>query len=195
MASIIDGARNVLINHPRLVRIRQSGKPMEILVAVSDDPRANTTRKLWIRFVSFLDADPFDRTKVTFDAYLSESYNALAERTFDGIDPEVTQYVRGTTAAPGGHGRIVPWAEGTGDEAPGAEPFVIEWLPHGNPEIVGIVFARSEAEAARRCEFTDTKNPYRDRPVYKGSLSGDPDASSKLVQVTRLRDLPKFPLL
>lgn len=193
MASIIDSARNLFVNHPRLVRIRNSGKPIEILVAETDGPKAAATKKLWIRFVSFVD-DPFDRTKVSFDAYLSESYSALAERTFDAIDPTVAQYVRGTSSAPGGLGRIVPWAEGTGDDAPGAEPFVIESLPHGNPEVVGIVMARSAAEAARLCGFSDTKNPFRDRPVYRGRISQDADAGSNLLQVTRLRNLPKFPL-
>lgn len=192
MASIIEGARNLFVSHPRLVRIRASGKPMEILVAESDDARAAATRKLWIRFVSFAD-DPFDRTKLSFDGYVSESYSVLAERTFDEIDAKASQYVRGTTSAPGGHGKIVPWAEGTGDEAPGAEPFVIEWLNRtGFEEIVGIVTARSEGEAARLCGFCLTDRHVGDRAVYMGPTAKD--GNPVPVRLTRLRDLPKFPL-
>lgn len=192
MAVFIEGPRNLVVDHARLARIRNSGKPMEVRVAITAGRHIPATQKLWLRFVTLEISDPFDPTKIVFDGYLGNSYLAL-EKTLDLFDASAVQYVRGTTSAPAGHGQVTPAPEGTGDEAPGAEPFMIERLPHGNPEVVGIVMARSEVEAAMLCGFSDTKNPFRDRPVYRGRISQDADAGSNLLQVTRLRDLPKFP--
>lgn len=193
MARIINGPSNAVIDYPRLVRIRKNGKPMQIRVVKTDGLEGDPSRQLWIRFVSFVEGAPHNPASLSFDGYLSESYASLEERTFDEIDPATAQYVRGTMIPPSHLGMIAPWAEGTGGEAPGAEPFVIEWLNRtGFEEIVGVVTARSEGEAARLCGFCLTDRHVGDRAVYMGPT--EKDGNPVPVRLTRLRDLPKFPL-
>lgn len=192
MTRIIDASRKISINYPRFVRIRKSGKPMEVFFAETDETRNDPTRKIWIRFVSFVQEALPDLALISFDGYLSESYSALAERTFDKIDSTMAQYVRGSILPPFGTGTISPWVEGTGDSAPGAEPFVIIHGETGVRQVLGHVLARSAQEAATRCGFVKTRHDWEGYPVYRGKISADGELTR--IQLIPLRDLPKFPL-
>ncbi|MEI6511367.1 MAG: hypothetical protein WCO25_05005 [Candidatus Uhrbacteria bacterium] len=108
MARLIDAAHNTVLSYPRLVRIRGNGKPMEVVVRPNADEPGSAPRTLWVRFATF-DSEPETTvTALSFTGFLSDSYAALEEKSFDALDPDRTQLVRGSIDVPMGTGQIRP---------------------------------------------------------------------------------------
>jgi len=120
MATLINEAGRILIDYPRVVRIRRSGKPMQIGIVpngVAMDPKS--VPRLWIRFVRIDENPERDDTTLRFSGYLAETYGTLEEKPFDALNPTLTQYVTGTISLGTNEGTIAPAAEDPPGDATG----------------------------------------------------------------------------